>query len=1680
MRFASLTSVFRRLRIRSKLILYMLLVAVPSLWLLGGVAYFDGKSAIKQTTFNHLTSVRVSKAAQIERYFQNVRHQVETLAENRLLIDSMSDLRAAFVELNATPEPADEPADKIDDLRAYYVQSFLPRLSDHTGRSSALADYLPRTRAARYLQTAYIAQNPHPIGAKNRLVAADDGSAYSRTHERIHPYLRNVVERFGYHDLFLVDEETGAIVYSVFKETDFATSLREGPYQQSNLSDLFRRLTNAPPEYQRRAHLIDFMPYEPSYGAPAAFIACPIYRDSVRLGAVVVQIPIDEINRVMTGDRNWQADGLGDSGETYLIGEDSTLRSDSRFFLETPDGYLSSQSARGIPERDVNAMRLADTSVLVQSVRTEAARAALSGERGTSIVDDYRGIEVLSSYAPLSIADVDWAILSEIDAEEAFAPQTRFSRLLLLGGLANLVLIVCLALLFARSFMVPILRLMEGARKFGRGDEQARVQVAGSDEFGQLAQVFNQMVASLAEKSARLEQQNQENQRILLSILPPSIAEHLRDSQFGERLEEVHRVRSNEERIVGMLAAFAPMDRRHAAAANSPLPERTTGALLFADISGFTPLTVALTKGLGGRRGSDELTKHLNRVYDALIGEVHHFRGSVIAFAGDAIVCWFDDDDGLRAVGCGLSMQRMMNWFADIVLPSGKTLPLALKTAITTGQVWRLLVGDPSMKVIDVVAGPTVDRVAVAEGLANQGEVVIGPNALKALEKEIHVSARRTVEGEGEFGVVSGLEPQAPIASWPPLSGTVLDRNELRPWLLPQIYERVSTGQSQFMAEMRPAVALFLNFAGLDFVEDDGVNYKLDSYVRLIQYVISSSGGSLLELVTGDKGCYLYAVFGAPSAHEDNAQRAIAAAATLRAVPAEMPFIRDIRIGLSAGFMRTGAYGSETRRTYGVLGDTVNMAARLMSKATPGQILIGREVADAVTGGWMFRDLGLIEVKGKDRPIPVMEVLRRSDNADEMGASDDRAHGCEPDADTPVAGSQRPADANTTPAVPSLPLEQRIDTLRSAGFFARLPLTSLEPLAEQLSETRARAGERIVMKGDIGDCVYIVVSGQVRVHDRLHVFSHLGPGEVFGELAALSAEPRSASVTADVDSVLLRLAQQPFLELLEVEGQMARDVIQLLSTRFHNVMRELDAVRSRLVGLPREREPATAEAIPEPIETSTGEYAPTFSGAIISRMDQLSLTDQLTLKMVSALAPAMTLDLLVDIHPMDEQRARLEASVLRLVEHGLLTSHSDASGTMYSFTSKSAQRAAYDQMLSAQQRQLHVRAARWYEKHHADALEPFYERVARHWTRALEGVASPAPERLTQAIHALERSGRHALKRADHRQAKHHIEHALSLLSRLPETAQQHRHELSLRRELQGTLIARHGHVDARVQRNLARASGLLGSARQPRESLWVRHDQLLLHITRADRTRVEECVTNDIQPFISANEDAPVAALAVQIALVRVLVGDHERADDALRSALALASAESTGESAMIYGYDAVAAAHAYIGWNSWFLGRHESMREHIASALSRAEDIEHPPSLALCLMYAALGAQLASDPERVMVHADRLRQICRACGLIPLASVGEYMSGWARACRGERAGIADMRTGMGNWRACGHHVLYPAMQGFLGDALARHEQHDAAHTALRKALDMSAMQLDTLYEPTLSRMLDEHANPH
>jgi class 3 adenylate cyclase/tetratricopeptide (TPR) repeat protein len=430
--------------------------------------------------------------------------------------------------------------------------------------------------------------------------------------------------------------------------------------------------------------------------------------------------------------------------------------------------------------------------------------------------------------------------------------------------------------------------------------------------------------------------------------------------------------------------AYIPEDRRRALARGLDLPRLTSGAAVFVDIAGYTPLAESLARAHGGRRGAEELTATLDRVFAALIESLHAWRASIVYFSGDAVTAWIDGDDGSRATACALELQRVMAEVGTVVTPDGDPVLLGLKVAVAVGPVHRFVVGDPRVQLVDVLAGQLMDSLASAERVSRAGDVVLDAGALASMGER--VSLRETRQGErGPVGVVEALTSGPPgrgiAEDWPRLPDETAQE-----WLLPAVWERMVAGRGEFLAELRPAVPIFARFAGLDFEGDPEAPRILDGFVTGAQLVLAEQGGSVLQLTIGDKGAYLYGVFGAPVAHEDDAARACEAALRLLDVAAEVP-VSDVQIGVAAGRLRSGTYGHAERRTFCCLGDPVNLAARLMGRAGAGEIWVQGDVAAQAGPRFTWADLPDTLVKGREERVPVRALLGRGAGSGHAGSA---------------------------------------------------------------------------------------------------------------------------------------------------------------------------------------------------------------------------------------------------------------------------------------------------------------------------------------------------------------------------------------------------------------------------------------------------------------------------------------------------------------------------------------------------------------------------------------------------------------------------------------------------------------------------------------------------------------------
>ena len=569
----------KRVNIRKKLIAVCSALAIVPLLiatgLLSSVATKDASIALETAANHQLVAIRATKKAQIEDYFNTVRGQALTLSASTMVIDAMRQFKADFKTVAADADIAQMRSE----LASYYKNQFGVEYSKrNNGASIDTQQILGKLdNEAIALQYHYIKANSNALGNKHRLDAASDDSAYSELHKKYHPPIREFLEEFGYHDIFLVDSESGDIVYSVYKEVDYATSFLDGPYAESGLGEAFRSVHKV--SRSDAVAITDFAAYKPSYQAPAAFIASPIIENGKNIGVLVLQMPIDRINAVMTSDKKWQASGLGKSGETYLVGEDLRLRSQSRFLIEDKPAYLTALKDAGVNDSVLREIDSKDTSISLQKVDSESARQAIAGKEGYHIINDYRDVPVLSAFTPVSIPGLKWGLIAEIDEAEAFASLKVLESDLLTAAIVICLVIAAIAVAVGIFVALGVTRPIVALSKImgeveTSNDLTLRSSNHSKDEIGMMAAAFNSMLEKF---EALIQQVNSSSSQLAAASEEVSAVARDSSNNVTQQVSETEQVATAMNEMAATVQEVARNAAAAAEAARSANDESSNG-----------------------------------------------------------------------------------------------------------------------------------------------------------------------------------------------------------------------------------------------------------------------------------------------------------------------------------------------------------------------------------------------------------------------------------------------------------------------------------------------------------------------------------------------------------------------------------------------------------------------------------------------------------------------------------------------------------------------------------------------------------------------------------------------------------------------------------------------------------------------------------------------------------------------------------------------------------------------------------------------------------------------------------------------------------------------------------------------------------------------------------------------
>ncbi|MGH3961098.1 adenylate/guanylate cyclase domain-containing protein [Mycobacterium sp.] len=636
-----------RVSIQSKLMVMLLVCSILSVAVIGVIVYHVGGNAMRSAAIDRLVELRESQKRAVEAVFADLANSLIVSSRGNSAVEAMAAFTAGFDQLaNATINPAQQ-----QEIVSYYNRKLIEPTERMTGDKLDINALLPTSNAQKYLQAYYTAPDVFD-GDSKRVDDAGDGSAWSAANARFNNHFQEIVSHFEYRDALLLDTR-GNVVYSAMKGPDLGTNILTGPYRESKLRAAYQNALGS--NSVDFVWITDFQSYQPQLNRPTAWLVSPVGTGGRIDGVMALPLPSSKINRIMTADRHWESSGMGTTTETYLVGPDGLMRSDSRLFLDDPKKYEREAVASGATSDAVRKAVRLGTTTLTQPAETAGWRAAGRGQTGALTTTDYLGNRELEAYAPLNVPDSElrWSILATRDTAEALARVAAFTKTLVIATTLIIFVICVAAMVLAQILVRPIRRLEAGTQRISGGDYDVDIPVTSRDEIGDLTAAFNEMSRNLAIKEELLTEQRGENDRLLLSLMPEPV---------------VQRYRQGEEIIA---------------------EEHQDVSVIFADIAGFDELSRDLS-GDELVRIVDELVRQFDSAAESLgVERIRTLHNGYLASCG---VTTPRLDNVHRTVEFALEMRLIIDRFN-----SQTGHDLGLRADITTGKVVSGLVGRSSL-----------------------------------------------------------------------------------------------------------------------------------------------------------------------------------------------------------------------------------------------------------------------------------------------------------------------------------------------------------------------------------------------------------------------------------------------------------------------------------------------------------------------------------------------------------------------------------------------------------------------------------------------------------------------------------------------------------------------------------------------------------------------------------------------------------------------------------------------------------------------------------------------------------------------------------------------------------------------------------------------------------------------
>ncbi|WP_373072692.1 methyl-accepting chemotaxis protein [Sulfurimonas sp.] len=503
------------------------LIAVAIFIVISSLLYVSvsrSSESLVKSNMDLLDAVKESKKEHIMDFFSSVKNLLLAKSTDNATTQILWTMDEGFEEL--------EDFDKVDiktikkELIEHYEKEYISRINYKVKGSKpkrSAEEYLPKSKAGLVAQYLYIVKNENPVNEKQNLFMNKDFSdTYSPNHVQVHPTYKHILDNYGMYDIFLVNAN-GDIVYSVAKEKDFGTNILEGVYSDSGIAKVFKEVQNKQRGY---VAFSDYAAYEPSYNDQGLFLASPLNFGKDFEGAVIFQLPRSKINNVVNFYGNFEKAGLGKTGIANLVSSDGYMKNDSRFIKD-------------IKNKDVLN---AGTTVGTFQIKSKSVDAIKAGKTGSWIIDDHRGVSVLSSYEPIDVFGKKWGVIVEIEEDEVLENVHELRNIIIGVSVGLFVVFFIISALSIQKIVVAKLQVLQDATydlAKGEGDLTQRISVPEGDEISDVATNINDFIKKVQETVSEAKNSSSQNTSIAFTLSTTSIQMQEKAKKESEIVEAV-------------------------------------------------------------------------------------------------------------------------------------------------------------------------------------------------------------------------------------------------------------------------------------------------------------------------------------------------------------------------------------------------------------------------------------------------------------------------------------------------------------------------------------------------------------------------------------------------------------------------------------------------------------------------------------------------------------------------------------------------------------------------------------------------------------------------------------------------------------------------------------------------------------------------------------------------------------------------------------------------------------------------------------------------------------------------------------------------------------------------------------------------------------------------------------